>query len=175
MAAKKKIDLIASLALYHREKQLAPLRDTQKALAVTLDGLNAFGALEDLRRLRFSPRLCHGPSARDGLTPFPWVGAVIWHRPAGYLGYKTLTLIGVWAKAQDENGAHQIMIGTKRITFAAPFYDAEAYFKLIPKAFDLYYDDNGSPPDSPALVFVYDAKQRLEAREQIAAALAALA
>lgn len=173
---KKKIDLMASLALYHREKQLAPLRDTQKALAVTLDGLNAFGALEDLRRLRFSPRLCHGPAARDGLTPVAWVGAVIWHRPAGYLGYKTLTLIGVWAQAAQENesGAHQIMVGMKRLAFAAPFYDAEAYFKLIPKAFDLYYNDSGSPPDAPVLIFNYDVKARLEARERVTAALAAL-
>lgn len=174
---KKKIDLMASLALYHREKQLAPLRDTQKALATTLDGLNAFGALEELRRVKFSPRLCHGPAARDGLSPFAWVGVVIWHRPAGYLGYKTLTLLGVWARAAQENesGAHQIMIGTKRLAFAAPFYDAEAYFKLIPKAFDLYYDDSGSPPDAPTLIFNYDVKERLEARERVAAALAALA
>ncbi len=175
MAMKKKLDLIASLIDYHREKQLAPLRDTQKALAVTLDGLNAFGALEELRRSKFSPRLCHGPAARDGLTPLVWVGAVIWHRPAGYLGYKTLTLIGIWARAAAEGGAHQIMIGTKRLAFAAPFYDAEAYFKLIPKAFDLYYDDSGSPPDAPALIFNYAVKERLEAREQVAAALAALA
>jgi len=164
---------LAQLAAYHREKQLAPMRDAQKALARALDDLNAMGVLEEMRVKRFSANLCGGPAARDGLMPEPWVGALIWHRPAGYFGYKTLTLLGIWA-IQREN-VPLIMLGVRRLAFAAPFYDAEAYVKLIRGAFDLYYDDKGNPPPTPALTFAYDAAKRLEQREVVAKTLQKLA
>lgn len=170
---RSKPDVLAQLAAYQREKQLAPLRETQQQLARTLDDLNAFGALETVRAKRFSPHLCCGPAARAGLIPDPWVGVMIWHRPSGYLGYKTLTLLGVWAKVRQD--VAEIHIGVRRLAFAAPFYDPEAYVKLIPRAFDLYYNDPGSPPAAPALSFSYDAVQRLEQRERVERMLVDLA
>ena len=162
---RSRADLLTQLAAYHREKQRAPLRETQKLLASALDALNVFGVLEDVRAKQFSPTLCCGPAARDGLKPMPWVGAMIWHRPSGYLGYKTLTLLGGWGIQQGTD--LQIMLGVRRLAFAAPFYDAEAYFKLIRRAFDLYYQDDGSPPTNAALTFIYESDKRLEQRELV--------
>ncbi|MFN8530318.1 MAG: hypothetical protein U0670_17090 [Anaerolineae bacterium] len=179
---RSRTDLLALLAESRRERQIAqqtaPLRDAQKSLAAVLDGLNAYGALDDVRRRSFSPLLSAGPAARDGLIPHPWVGVMIWYRPSGYLGYKTLTLMGVWGMAEpateEESPRLIIQVGLKRLPFAAPFYDAEAYVKLIRKSFDLYYHDDGSPPTTPAQSFVYEAEHRLEVRQTIASVLQGL-
>lgn len=167
-----KKDVHAMLMAYYQEKKRAPLRALQKSLATTLDGLNALDALAQLREKHFSPLLCHGAIARDGLTPQTWVGVMIWHRPSGYLGYKTLTVIGVWAML-DQEGKHQIIVGKKYLPFASPFYDAEAYFKLIRRGFDLYYNDDGSPPPPSGRIteFRYEPAKRLELRETLAQAL----
>ncbi|MDX2163521.1 MAG: hypothetical protein SF162_19560 [bacterium] len=175
---RSRTDLLSLIAAYQREQKRAPLREAQKRLAAALDAVNALGALDDARRVRFSPALCHGAAARLGLTPQPWVGAMIWHRPPGYLGYKTLTLMGVWAVAPDPEGqteAVEMRVGVKRLPFAAPFYDPESYFKLIRTQFDLYYQDDGAPPAASTLIVRYDADQRLALRETIRQAVFALA
>ena len=142
------------------------------ALARSLDGLNALDALDLLRAKRFSPNLSWGAKAFTGKQPTPWVGALIWHRPAGYFGYKTLTVIGVWAVAEAEGT--RIIVGTKLLAFTAPFYEAEAYHKLIRDSFDLYYTDRGAPPEQNRWVFttLYDPAQRLELRDQLPGLLA---
>ena len=97
---------------------------------------------------------------------------MIWRRPAGYHGYKVLTLIGVWALLRDERA--QIIVGAKQLGFSAPFYDAEAYDKLIRKNYDLYYADDHQPPAAPTFSAPYNAEQRLELRETVARSLAGL-
>ncbi|NDJ61784.1 MAG: hypothetical protein GYB67_11705 [Chloroflexi bacterium] len=162
-----------------RERRLAPLRAQQTALARILDDLNAVGALEVVRDTRFSPRLCHGPRGIDGLTPVPWVAAVIWHRPAGYFGYKTLTLLGVWAyHAADGAEAPPVLsVGAKQLSYSAPFFDPEAYHKLIRRGYDVYYRDDGAPPAEAkrCAVLTYTPDERLALREALAAALLACA
>lgn len=141
-------------------------------LARVLDGLNALDALDTLRARRFSPQLSWGAQAFSGAQPMPWVGALIWHRPAGYFGYKTLTVIGAWALAQAEGTL--IVVGSKLLPFTAPFYEPEAYHKLIRNGFDLYYGDRGAPPDEPRRIFTapYTPENRLQLREIIPAQLA---
>jgi hypothetical protein len=161
--------VLEQVALIRRAKVEAPKRAAQEELARILDGLNVWGALDDLRAKRFSPNLCSGPKALGGLEPVPYVGVVIWHRPAGYYGYKTLTVLGVWARV--ESGLPAILIGTKRLAFSAPFYDAEAYHKLIRRSYDLYYHEDGAPP-ADGLVIPYHHDDRLPLRERVAAELA---
>ncbi|MBN8639237.1 MAG: hypothetical protein J0M07_28220 [Anaerolineae bacterium] len=141
-------------------------------LARILDGLNALDALDQLRAKRFSPNLSWGAKAFTGKQPTPWVGGLIWHRPAGYFGYKTLTVIGVWAVAEAEGT--RIIVGSKLLAFTAPFYEAEAYHKLIRDSFDLYYTDRGAPPEQNHWVFttLYNPTQRLELRDQLPTLLA---
>lgn len=141
-------------------------------LARILDGVNALDALDALRRQRFSPNLSWGAKAFSGTMPGAWVGALIWHRPAGYFGYKTLTVIGVWALAGE--GGTILTVGTKLLPFTAPFYEAEAYHKLIRDGFDLYYSDRGAPPDESRRVFTtpYDPAQRLTLRDALPSYLA---
>ena len=155
-------------------EQIAEIRGRVQLdpLARVLDGLNVLDALDSIRFKRFSPNLCWGAKAFSGMTPSPWVGAMIWHRPTGYFGYKTLTVIGVWAIAQD--GGTIVTVGTKLLPFTAPFYEAETYHKLIRDSFDLYYTDRGSPPDESRRVFTapYTPDARLTLRELIPAQLA---
>lgn len=154
-----------------RQKQAdAPKRLLQDAYARAIDALNALDLLDDIRQARFSPKLCCGPKAVSSLNPVS-VGAVIWSRPAGYFGYKTLSLMGLWAHGDPY--APRIVVGVKRLPFAAPFYNPEPYFKLIQRDYDLYYQDDGAPPTDAGITFsaVYDPEQRLALREQVAQAL----
>ena len=65
-----------------------------------------------------------------------------------------------------------IAVGKKLLAFSAPFYDADAYHKLIRKSYDLYYHDDNMPPAQARLQRAYDAEQRLELRATIAHELA---
>lgn len=161
--------VLAQITLIRREKAEAPKRAAQDELARILDGLNVWDALDELRTKRFSPNLCYGPKAIGGLAPVPYVGVVLWHRPAGYYGYKSLSLLGVWARQEGEYPA--ILVGVKRLPYTAPFYDAEAYHKLIRRSYDLYYQNDGAPP-ADALAISYQPDLRLSLRETIAAELA---
>ncbi|MBE2269258.1 MAG: hypothetical protein IAE80_13580 [Anaerolinea sp.] len=158
-------------------EQIAEIRGRGERLRVDemariLDGLNVMEALDTLRRTRFSPNLSWGARAFSGITPSAWVGVLIWDRPAGYFGYKTLRIIGVWAVAEGDRT--NIIVGTKLLPFTAPFYEAEAYHKLIRDGFDLYYSDNGAPPDPARRVFTapYAPDERLTLRQIIPAQLA---
>ena len=161
--------ILQQVAQIRRERAEAPKRAAQENLARILDGLNVLGTLETLRAMRFSPHLCYGPKTVGALEPVVCVGVVLWFRPAGYYGYKTLTLLGVWA--QGEGTIPTIAVGVKRLAFARDFYDAEAYHKLIRRGYDLYYNDDGLPPPD-AFTIAYSAEMRLSLRETIAAELA---
>ena len=165
------MNVLDQIALIRRERATASARARLDDLARVLDGLNVMDALETLRRRRFSPNLCYGPKAFSGLTPAPWVSALIWHRPAGYFGYRTLTLLGVWAI--DQASETVITVGTKTRPYNAPFYEAEAYHKLIRQGFDLYYEENGSPPPESGrcMTATYTADQRLALRDAVTQAL----
>jgi hypothetical protein len=158
--------------------------------ARALDALNALDALTEIGRAGGSPRLCGGARVYCSAAPVErasiWVGAVFWRRAAGYLGYKVLTVTGVWACRTASDGvsgvdalaradeAVEIVIGTKRLPFARPFFDPEPYHKLYERDYTLYYDDDGSPPAAGVYCARYDPEARLAQRETVARTLAAL-
>ena len=151
------------------EKNPEPARTPlQQELQRCLDDLNAFGFLSDARSHVPSGVLCFGP--RDVYGEH-WAGAVIWLRPGGYHGYKTLTLVGVWARAENEE--LQIIVGTLRRKFTAPFYNPEAYFHNIRRSFDLYYSDAITLPEESSRLYEtrYNPSRRLAIRSEIEAVL----
>lgn len=165
------------IAARRKAEALAPLVARQEDLAKALDALNAYDALDDLRRKKFAHNTCFGPKPYYGGTPSAWVGVLIWKRSPGYYGYKTLTLYGVWARdlagAEDGGiGGIEIVTGSKVIPYTSEFYVAEAYFKLIRDGFDIYYSDDGRPPPHISAAFSFDRANRLELRQTLAAALA---
>ncbi len=164
--AKKSDDLLNEIMARRRAKQLAPQQDV---LARVLDDLNAVDTLDALRRRN---KLTYGPQVLRGAT----MGVVVWRRAAGYYGYKTLSLIGVWAVLRDDaaNAVPYVIVGKKLLAFSAPFYDADAYHKLIRKNYDLYYHDDGTPPVKPSLAVHYAADERLDLRAPVARELAQL-
>jgi hypothetical protein len=168
MMAKKPDDLLNEIMQRRKANQLAQQTDP---LARVLDDLNAMDALDGLRR---RATLCYGPKAIK--TALPSMGVVIWQRPSGYYGYKTISLIGVWASLRGEGEAQRVIlaVGRKMLKFSAPFYDADAYHKLIRDNYDLYYQDDNKPPPQPAYSVAYDAEQRLELRGLIAHEVARL-
>lgn len=155
------------------EIRLLRAQPIQAELARILDDLGAWDALEMARAQR--PRLLTwGPKAVNGIVPKPWVGGVIWQRGSGYTGYRTLLIAGIWAQQID--GGCLMSVGQKVVPYAAPFYEAEAYHKLIRAGFDVYYRDDGSPPPpaSRRLEVIYDPETRPALRDKIRSALFSL-
>lgn len=176
--------------------------DTPRRLPLVLDALNAYGFLEELQARRFSQILCYGPRivASKGLKPHvhanedetlppfqensglkptvqtgtpydEWAGVVVWYKPKGYYGYDTLTLLGIWA-VRDREGV-TLGIGTKSLAFSGPYYNPESYHRHIQKRFDIYYQDDGSPPLDPWRYSTpYDPTRRLAIRQELQAELA---
>lgn len=170
-------DLMRLIAARRKAEALAPLVARQEELAKTLDALNAYDALDVLRRKKFAFNTCFGPKPYYGGKPGAWVGVLIWKRAPGYYGYKTLTLYGAWARdltgsPESTEGGIEIAVGSKVIPYTSEFYVAEAYFKLIRDGFEDYYSDDGRPPLTLCATFTYDRANRLEQRQTLAAALA---
>jgi hypothetical protein len=102
-----------------------------------------------------------------GYLPASWVGIVIWSKPKGYYHYETLTLLGIWAVEIEE--LPKITIGTKVLPFHAPIFNPESYYHHIKRRFDLYYQDDGSPPPENARLYTvnYVSESRLAIRAAI--------
>ncbi len=147
-----------------REEANAPQQDS---LATLLDHVNAWGFLEDLKKSRPKQFNCYGPKSFRGYIPASWVGGLVWCKPKGYYHYETLTLLGIWAY-EVEDVAH-ITLGAKMLPFNAPVFNPESYYHHIKRRFDLYYEDDGSPPPDSARLYTanYDSSKRLEIREAI--------
>lgn len=144
----------------------------QITLSAALDSLNALDMLDDVRVIDRKGWVCWGPRGFKGSG---WVAALVWCKPATYHGYRLLTVLGVWATAGDE--AVDITLGTKMVKYTPPFYEAEAYHKLMRDTFETYYDDKGSPPPESGWLYHarYDGDKRLEMREALKAAMLAWA
>ncbi|MCC6804476.1 MAG: hypothetical protein IT319_16450 [Anaerolineae bacterium] len=151
-------DLLNEIIQRRRAYQVAQQTDP---LAHILDDLNVMDMMEGLRS---RTPLCYGPKVIRSAAPS--MGVVVWLRPAGYHGYKSLRLVGVWVTERGDKV--MIAVGKKLLPFTPPFYDADAYHKLIRKSYDLYYRDDNTPPAQPAYSVPYDVEQRLELRETVA-------
>lgn len=173
-------DKKSSAGGFRRSRQPTKQRPEPNPLcARALDGLNAFDALSDIGRAHFSPRLTGGPSVYAGNQPSAWAGVLLWGRAAGYLGYKVITVIGIWAVLPAQTDAVEpvmpdILIGVKRLPFAHPFFDPEPYHRLVGRDYTLYYDDDGSPPSQWIYRAPYVLAERLAQREAVAEALKTL-
>jgi hypothetical protein len=150
----------------------------QAGLSAILDGLNALGFLDDIRKknLRtislYGPKAMRGQLKTEGKTQ-PWIGALAWYKPRGYHHYRTLTLLGVWA-IEAENCV-EVIIGTKPLEFDSPVFNPESYYRHIKRGFELYYKGDGSPPAQQLYRAQYDANERLATREAIQSTLASWA
>lgn len=166
-------DKKSSAGGFRRSRQPAePTPKPNPLCARALDGLNAFDALSEVGRAHFSPRLSGGPKVYMGAKPASWAGVLLWGRAGGYLGYKVLTVIGMWAILptqidDDTIPTPDIIIGVKRLPFAHPFFDPEPYHRLVGRDYTLYYDDDGSPPSQWIYRAPYNAAERLAQRETV--------
>lgn len=166
-------EIMRRMAERRAEQELAPARAKQTDLGHVLDGLDAVGKLEKLTIAgALMPRL-NGPRTFTGFKPHTWVGVIGWRRGPGYYGYRVLQLIGVWA-IQDAPGPPLVVVGTKRLRYNAPTYEAEAYHKLLRKTFEPYYDGDASPPPETSRLYVarYGSERRLELRDAVRDTLA---
>ena len=141
-----------------------------KALAPhdrALNLVNAYDNLRDLSQREFSCIICEGPKTLRGAA---WSGVVIWHRDKGYHGYRRLTLLGIWAGYRDDD--IWLTLGRRKLDYKAPIYDPGVYRVAIANGFQLYYEDDGRPPDAEDQIW-YQApfvmgdrlRQRLELRD----------
>lgn len=162
--AKRNDSLLNEIIARRRANQVMQQADP---LARVLDDLNVMDTLEALRR---RAKLTYGPKIITSALPSK--GVVLWQRASGYYGYKTLKVFGVWAFLRDE--ATVIAVGSKMLAFSSPFYDADAYHKLIKQNYDLYYTDDNRPPAQASFSVRYDAEERLELRETIGKEVARL-
>jgi hypothetical protein len=155
-------EIMRRMAERRAQQQVAQAKET---LGSILDDVDALGKLEHLKRgLRFT----WGPKVFSAVS---WVGALLWQRGSGYRGYRTLHVVGVWVCQEGE--AVDLIVGTKNLAYTAPTYEAEAYHRLMRRGFDLYYQDDGSPPPLTGrrLTLRYSPDQRLENREAVRQAL----
>ena len=148
----------------------------QTTLASILDGLNALGVLDDIRRKRLKPFSVYGPKAlrgefKDAERLRHWSAGVIWYKPRGYHHYRTLTLLGIWALEMGEDV--RVIIGSKTLEFDSPVFNPESYNREIKRGFELYYRGDGTPPPEADWRYsrVYASGERLAIREAVEATL----
>jgi hypothetical protein len=165
------------IAERRRRQQQLPQQAAQARLATALDNLNAASMLEERQRRVPSSLLCYGPKALRGSAPVNWAAAVIWYRRAGHHHYKTLSLLGIWALQDGNNGGAQIIVGTRALAFTGAFYNPESYFYHLPRGFETYYGREAGPPPGATRLLdtAYDPGRRLQLRREIEAALLAWA
>ncbi|MAS37143.1 MAG: hypothetical protein CL610_24295 [Anaerolineaceae bacterium] len=137
-------------------------------LGQVLDNLNAWGFLEDQQQADHRDILCFGPGVFRGYLPVTWAGVTLWHKPRGYYFYDTLGMLGIWA-VRPEPGVLRVLVGTRQLSYALPFFNPESYYRRIQQEFRTFYQDNGSPPpdDQCRYSVTYDAACRLEMRRAI--------
>jgi hypothetical protein len=150
-------EIMRRLAENKRQKTLEPV---QKTLAGLLDHLNAWDVLERVRFQTPKGISAYGPQTRRRED---CVSVIIWFKAGGYYGYKHLTLLGVWASAEN-----RVDVGTKRLAYRQLTYNPESYHKLIRKDLNPYYKDDGLPPAQPLLTFTFSEEERLVQRQQLA-------
>lgn len=129
------------------------------------DSLNLLDTLAKLSNKQYENIICHGPKA---LNYSNWSGVVLWYRPKGYYGYKTLTLLGAWVKQGEKD--IKFVLGLRNLDYQAAVYNPEGYFASIRKGFKLFYKDNGHPPTKDDTILyqcTYEAKERLTIRQTL--------
>lgn len=142
-------------------------------LGHTLDGLNAWGCLDEWRDADLKQINCYGPGIFRGYLPTAWAGVILWYKRRGYYAYHTLYMIGVWVVRAEEDKI-DVVLGKKEASFSLPIFNAEGYHHRIQSEFRTFYNDNGSPPAHENWLYTvrYDPARRLETRQALVAELA---
>ncbi len=145
-------DILRRIQQKQAEEASQPKQDD---LATVLDGLDALGFLEKIKRRPPEGRVGFGPKVFRGHTAIShsdekqyWCGVLVWHKPKGYGHYQTLEVLGIWAVEVGE--AVEIIVGTKTLAFSAPIFNAESYQIQMKRSFKTYYDGDASPPHQPS-------------------------
>jgi hypothetical protein len=157
-----------------RQSAIAPQHGD---LSGVLDGLNAMGFLDDMRKKRlrsvsmFGPRVFKGQIARSDDTHQLWVAAVAWYKPRGYYHYQTINLLGIWG-IQLQAATH-IIIATKPLEFDAPVFNPESYNRHLKSSFEMYYRGDAAPPPQESWLYSvpYNPAERLAIREAVQSTL----
>jgi hypothetical protein len=138
------------------------------ALGKVLDDVNAWGVLETQREAHHAKITCFGPGIFRGYLPLAWAGVGLWYKQRGYYFYDTIQLVGIWALRQTEQQI-EMVIGTRDLHYALPFFNPESYYRLIQDEFRTLYKDNGSPPTAETCRYTtaYDPERRLDIRREI--------
>lgn len=137
----------------------------KNAAASILDGLNAMQVMDRVMLHSYDGVRVYGPKSFQAKG---CAGVVVWMLPHGYDSYRELVLFGIWAV--ENEGKTQIIIGTKRLKYTAPVFNAESFWTLIKRGYDTYYDDNRQPPEAGDRLFAvpFDPMRRIALREEIA-------
>ncbi len=146
----------------------APERNpTSSPQATILAGLNVLGALEEAAQQYVHDVLWYGPGSFAGQG---WAAALIWYREKGYYAYKQVMLFGLWVVSVD--AGEELRIGTRKLAYSAPFYNAESYQRLIQRDFTSYYGA-GEPPQADDVLYrmTWAVERRLALRQEIRDAL----
>jgi hypothetical protein len=136
-------------------------------LETTLDQLNVYDQLEEFRMNRPEDWVCYAPTPFSGRG---WSGVLVWCHRKGYYGYRQIIIFGIWVCWQDEN--LQIIADHRQRDYSAAVYNPESFHRLIRKSFELYYNDDGRPPQlstSADLKVTYSSTDRLAIRQQLRA------
>ncbi len=143
-------------------KQLNDPSVSTDHLADALNAINAAGMLAEAQRQFPSTYLCYGPKTVKGDSSVPYLGSVIWYRPAGYYDYEKLTILGIWALHSDQD--MRILLGTASLDYVLPFYQPEHYQYELRKDFVKFYGNRVPPPAKPLHTLIYASDKRLEQR-----------
>ena len=158
-------DILNKIACRGPVGSKSPVDKPQTPQDSALDLINAYDSLIPLAERSYDSILCYGPNS---LRRSAWSAVVIWYQNKGYHGYQTLDLLGVWA----HYAGTQIMlsIGIRKLQYCAPIFDAGVYRVAIKNGFQLYYEDDGRPPeagDSPLYHEPFKMEKRLTHRRAL--------
>lgn len=124
----------------------------------TLDLLNVADVLYRLKA--HVPRAYHVGGVRTHATG-DGANSLIWLYRAAFQQHQTIWLMGVWVK----ESCH-VYIGYKSLSYAAPIFNPESYYRLMPKDYHAYYPDTPHPP-ATAQVIEFILEDRLALRQQV--------
>lgn len=164
-------DILRRIQQKQAEEASQPKQDV---LTAALDGLDAMGFLDKVKRrppegeTAFGPKVFRGHAALSQADDKQyWCGVLVWHKPKGYGQYQTLGLLGIWAV--EVGKAVEIIVGTKTLTFSAPIYNPESYQLQMKRNFKTYYDGEASPPEANERLFhaPYEPGNRLKMRDTL--------
>ena len=161
MSEERYQEIMRRIQAYQAQNQQ---RQGQLKAEQILDLLNVVDVLYRLRER--IPRTYHFGGVRTHATA-DGANSLMWLYPAAFQQYQTIWLVGVWVKEP-----HHVYIGYKSLSYGAPIFNPESYYRLMPKDYHAYYPDTHQPPLA-AHVIEFAPQDRLALRQQVETTLSA--